>query len=112
VGNQVYYFSEKWKNYLGYGGNEINNTLDAFINLIHSSEKEKVVKKLNRYISSHFGSYEDVFRMKCNDGSYKWILSKGKAIWNVEGKVIRVAGSHTDIYLVNQLQKKKLKNCS
>jgi len=65
--------------------------------LIHSSEKEKVVKRLNRYISSHFGSYEDVFRMKCNDGSYKWILSKGKAIWNVEGKVIRVAGSHTDI---------------
>ncbi|KOA19748.1 cyclic di-GMP phosphodiesterase Gmr [Clostridium homopropionicum DSM 5847] len=97
VEKQIYYFSEKWKNYLGYEENEINNTFHAFINLIHSSEKEQVIKKLNKYILSQIGSYEDVFRMKCKDGSYKWILSKGKAIWNVEGKVIRVAGSHTDI---------------
>jgi diguanylate cyclase (GGDEF) domain len=35
--------------------------------------------------------------MRCKDGNYKWILSKGKAIWNSQGKAIRVAGSFTDI---------------
>lgn len=97
VENHVYYFSDKWKNYLGYEQNEINNTFDAFINLIHFRERDHVLKKLKDYISSQIGSYEDVFRMECKDGSYKWMLSKGKAIWDEEGKVIRVAGSHTDI---------------
>ena len=71
VENHVYYFSDKWKNYLGYEQNEINNTFDAFINLIHFRERDHVLKKLKDYISSQIGSYEDVFRMECKDGSYK-----------------------------------------
>ena len=38
------------------------------------------------------------FRMRCKDGQYKWILSRGQALWDDQGKAIRMAGSHSDIH--------------
>jgi PAS domain S-box-containing protein len=35
--------------------------------------------------------------MRCKDGTYKWILSRGKALLNEAGEAIRVVGVHTDI---------------
>jgi diguanylate cyclase (GGDEF)-like protein/PAS domain S-box-containing protein len=97
VENDIHYFSPKWKNYLGYREDELDNTFNTWVSLLHPDEKEFAVRKIKDYILSKSGSYENVYRMICKDGQYKWILSKGKAIWNAEGKVIRVAGSHTDI---------------
>ncbi len=97
VENHIYYFSAKWKNYLGYEEYEIDNTFRAWLNLLHPDEKKDAIGKVSQYIKFKRDVYEDVYRMRCKDGSYKWILSKGKAIWSEDGKIIRVAGSHTDI---------------
>ena len=36
--------------------------------------------------------------MKCKDGSYKWILDRGRIIsWTEDGKPLRIVGTHTDI---------------
>ncbi len=97
IENKVYYFSPKWKDYLGYQEEEINNTFMGWIALLHPEEKKEVIRKIREYINRKEGSYEDVYRMRCKCGSYKWVLSKGKAIWNEAGRVARIAGSHTDI---------------
>src|ERR1019366_3121085 len=36
-------------------------------------------------------------RMHCKDGTYRWMLSRGLAVWNETGDAIRIAGSLTDI---------------
>jgi len=41
--------------------------------------------------------FEVEFRMKCKDNTYKWIQSRGKAIFNDNNEPVRMAGSHTDI---------------
>ncbi|WP_070000342.1 putative bifunctional diguanylate cyclase/phosphodiesterase [Cellulosilyticum sp. I15G10I2] len=97
VENHIYYFSQRWKTYLGYEADELDNTFKAWIDLIHPDEKKDALNRVRHYIRSKEDSYEDVYRMRCKDGSYRWILSKGKAIWNPKGRLIRVAGSHTDI---------------
>lgn len=97
IKNDIHYVSPKWKTYLGYCENELGNNFDTWANLLHPDEKESVISKVDNYILSKTGSYENVYRMLCKDGNYKWILSKGKAIWNSEGKAIRLAGSFTDI---------------
>ncbi|WP_238881931.1 GGDEF domain-containing phosphodiesterase [Clostridium sp. YIM B02551] len=97
IENGVYFFSEKWKNYLGYEKNEISNNFDAWVYLIHPDEREDVIEKINEYLSSREGPYESIYRMKSKNGEYRWILSKGKGIWTKEGRPVRVAGSHADI---------------
>lgn len=95
--NNIVYFSPKWKKYLGYKDKEIENTYDAWENLLHPEEKVHVSLKIKEYILAKKGSYENTYRMRCKNGEYKWILSKGNAIRNDDGKVVRIAGSHTDI---------------
>ncbi|WP_326514306.1 EAL domain-containing protein [Clostridium intestinale] len=96
IENQVY-FSALWKSYLGYEDDEIKNTYTEWVNLLHPEERDEVTLKINNYTLSKEGSYENTYRMRCKNGEYKWIFSKGKAIRNEERKVIRIAGSHTDI---------------
>lgn len=97
IENNIYYFSPKWKSYLGYNDNEISNTFEAWRDLLYLEDKNDAISKINDYISSNSNSYENTYRIVCKNGDYKWILSKAKAIRNIEGKIIRIAGSHTDI---------------
>ena len=53
-------------------------------------------------IEKHFRGKTDVYvsehRVLCKDGTYKWILDRGKVITRTEdGKPLRVIGTHTDI---------------
>ena len=41
--------------------------------------------------------YVSEYRMRCRDGSYRWVLARGQAVWDEQGKPLRMAGSHTDI---------------
>lgn len=97
VEKDIYYLSAKWKSYLGYEDNEIENTFYGFINIVHPNDKEEVVSRIEAYISGKINSYESIYRMICKNGEEKWILSKAKVIKDSKGKNTRMAGSHTDI---------------
>lgn len=92
-----YYFSEKWINYLGYEKNELGNNFNDWKKLLHPDEIKEVAERVENYIQSKQGIYESNYRMKCKDGNYIFVLSKGRALWDENGKAIRMAGSHTDI---------------
>ncbi|MBZ4667805.1 MAG: diguanylate cyclase/phosphodiesterase with sensor(s) [Defluviitaleaceae bacterium] len=105
----IFYISPKWKTYLGYEVDEIDDTHEAWRDLLHPDDKNKGISKFYAYIQSPKGSYEHVNRVRCKDGSYKWILTRAKAIKSEDGKVIRVAGSLIDITKVKRLEEKMQK---
>ena len=102
IKNNIHYLSSRWKKHFGYDDEELRNKIETWIDLIHSEDKEEALKKVESYMSSRSGLYKNTYRLRCKDGSYRWVLSKGKAIWNKEGEAIRFAGSHTDI--TNQIE--------
>lgn len=100
----VYYFSIEWKGVLGYDENELNKTIETWRDLLHPDDRIEANNILDQYLESKGGVYECTYRLRCKDGKYRWILSRGKGVWDKEGHPVRIAGSHTDITEQMQLE--------
>lgn len=83
---------------LNFNGNEkIEMTFEIWKQNLHPEEREAVVARLNNYLESGEGVYKDTYRVWQEGEGYNWILSRGQAIWNKNGRPLRIAGSNTDI---------------
>lgn len=95
--NEVF-FSTRWKNMLGYNDDEIENKFDVWKELIFSEDIEAVFKNFNKFLNSTDGLYQAEYRLRCKDGSYAWILARGKAMTrDNNGRPLRCIGTHKDI---------------
>jgi len=91
------FLSKRWKEILGYKENELLNSYDTWEQLLHPDDRDNNLSKLKKHLGKKTSHYQVEFRLKCKNGKYKWILTRGKAIFNNEGKAYRMAGSITDI---------------
>ncbi len=95
--NKVF-FSHQWKAMLGYDDNEIGNELSEWEKRVHPEDLDYVHNEINKHFNGEIPIYQSEHRMMCKDGTYKWILDRGKVISrSEEGKPLRVIGTHTDI---------------
>lgn len=94
--NEVF-FSRRWKEMLGFGEAEISNTLEEWSKRVHPDDLGWVTKVIQNHFAQKTPFYTSEHRVLCKDGSYKWILDRGQALWDEAGNVIRMIGSHTDI---------------
>jgi PAS domain S-box-containing protein len=94
--NEVF-FSFRWKEMLGFEDWEIGNHLDEWSKRVHPDDLGWVTEAVRDHFAKKTPFYITEHRMKCKDGSYKWILDRGQALWDDEGNVVRMAGSHTDV---------------
>ena len=95
--NEVF-FSPMWIEMLGYDKDEIKGSLEEWDKRIYPEDKEKVYKDVNNHIEGKTKFYRNEHRVLCKDGSYKWILDRGKITeYSEEGKPLRMIGTHSDI---------------
>jgi two-component system sensor histidine kinase/response regulator len=94
--NRVRY-SPRWKATLGYDEDEIGDTLDDFRRLVLPEDRQITTEALRRHVETG-APFEPEVRMRCKDGSIKWILGRGRIIaWTQEGRPLRIIGTQTDI---------------
>lgn len=95
--NKVF-FSKRWKEMLGFQEDEISDDLFEWDKRIHPEDKEAVYADLNKHLNGETPFFQNEHRLQCKDGSYKWILDRGKVIsWTEDHQPLRVVGTHTDI---------------
>ncbi|MEC4815711.1 MAG: ATP-binding protein, partial [Scytonema sp. PMC 1069.18] len=94
--NEVFY-SVRWKEMLGYEDHEISNHVDEWSNRVHPDDLEWVMQVIQDHFDQKTPFYISEHRVRCKDGSYKWILDRGQALWDEDDNVVRMVGSHTDI---------------
>jgi PAS domain S-box-containing protein len=92
------YFSKLWKEMLGYREEEIENTFSAWEALIHPEDRKMALDLVDDYLAGNVPEYRLEHRLRCKDGSYRWILSRGACIKDHEGKTVRFTGWHIDIH--------------
>ena len=98
AGTNRAYFSPTWKEMLGYAPDEVGDGIEEWDGRIHPEDRDAVYEDLNRHLSGEAPFYENVHRLRCKDGSYKFILDRGRVIERGEdGGPLRVVGTHTDM---------------
>jgi PAS domain S-box-containing protein len=96
VTNEMY-FSPRWKEMIGYDDGEISNTFNEWASRVHPDDQEHAIAVVNAYLEGKSPVYELEHRLRHKNGTYRWILARGAALRDPEGRPHRMSGSHTDL---------------
>ena len=91
------YLSSRWKEMLGYGAPELSNSPHEWFERVHPDDLPKLQVALGTHPADCDTHFANEHRMRHRDGSYRWMLSRGLAICDKDGRALRIAGSLTDI---------------
>ncbi|HEY0943843.1 MAG TPA: PAS domain S-box protein [Opitutaceae bacterium] len=92
------FFSRQWKAMLGHDDHELQNRLEEWESRLHPDDRDAAIAAVERYLGGHASVYESVYRLRCKDGSYRWILDRGKIIARTpDRRPLRMIGTHADI---------------
>lgn len=103
--NNEVFFSSQWKKMLGYKEDEIVDTPEMFFGLIHPEDREKTQNAVSDHLKHTTDFYSAQLRLLCKDGTYKWILSRGKALFDEQNNPLRMIGSHVDISYQKEIER-------
>jgi chemotaxis protein methyltransferase CheR len=90
------FYSDRYREILGYSSEEFPGTIDSFRSLLHFEDAEAIWAAIQRHLQERV-PYKVEYRLRTKSGEYLWFLARGQAIWNTEGKAIRMSGSVQDI---------------
>ena len=76
--------------------------MTTFWKNVHPEDRPRVLKAFRDYIDGKAERYREEFRFRHKNCTYRWILARGVAIFDNNGKAYRLSGSHTDITLMKK----------
>jgi diguanylate cyclase (GGDEF)-like protein/PAS domain S-box-containing protein len=91
------YFSPRWSSMLGFDEGEIGNTLEEWFGRVHPQDLSHLQIAIGRHIDGNTSHFECEYRIRHSNKEYLWVLCRGLAVRDSEGKAYRMAGSQTDI---------------
>ncbi|MBN2656344.1 MAG: PAS domain S-box protein [Spirochaetales bacterium] len=90
------YFSPRYYTMLGYEPGELPMHFDTWADLLHPDNKD-VIEIIHEHVKKA-EPFTREFRLRCKDGTYKWIRGQGKSYdLDRNGQPARVVGIHIDI---------------
>ena len=97
VPNHQIYFSPEWKDQLGYRADELSDRVEEWEGRMHPDDRTRVFSHIEDQLRGSASTYEDEFRLRHKNGSYRWMYSRAELIRDAAGTPERMAGCHVDI---------------
>lgn len=91
------YFSRRCELILGYEDQELPHEFQVWESHLHPAEREHALATVRDYLEGRTAEYELEHRLRHKDGSYRWILARGAAVFDEHGQPYRMLGSLLDI---------------
>ncbi|WP_163399376.1 PAS domain-containing sensor histidine kinase [Flavobacterium fluviatile] len=85
------------ENVFGYMPAEVGATSKWWFDKIHPEDSIRMSVKLYSFIEQKTEKWQDQYRFRCADGSYKYVLDRGFLLKDENGKAIRMIGAIQDI---------------
>ena len=91
-------YSDRFKELLGYNLSTKSEEMGHWCELLHPDDRDEVLLRVGAHLESQI-PFDDEFRLRTADGGYRWFVGRGQAIWDDQGRPIRMKGSVVDITL-------------
>ena len=107
------WYSRGWKAILGYTESELSDRIEEAYTRVHPDDLAYVRATMQAHFEGRTDSYEVEHRLRCKDGSWKWVLSRGKVVMrDAAGYATRMVGTTTDITTTRSLTEQLQRNIS
>ena len=91
-------FSKRYKELYGYDEHELADGVRPWDDRVHPDDVAQVLADRDAYFDGSRPNYTNERRMRCKDGSWKWVLSRGMVVSrDAQGRPLRMIGTHSDI---------------
>ncbi len=92
------FYSATWKAMIGYQEHEFPDTHEAWVEHIHPEDRARVLESVAAHFAGRTKTHEAEYRLRSKDGSYRWVLGRGRVITRAaDGRPLRAVGTHTDV---------------
>lgn len=103
------HYSEMWCQILGYTRAEMGDALESWLGLVHPDDRDRAQNADLDHIAGKTPFFEEQFRMRHKDGSWVWILDRGRVITrDADGRPTRMIGTHIDITSQKEAEQEQL----
>lgn len=90
--------SATWSQLLGYPAGAGEEELGTWESMLHPEDRADVLSRLEACERGETDVYEAEYRLRCRDGSYRWVLSRGRVVdRGADGRARRMIGAITDM---------------
>jgi len=107
--NRMFY-SSRWKAMLGLSEEIVDDSIDVWMERVHSEDKEILKSTIDAHLDDDTSYLACEHRLLHHDGTYRWMLVRGLAVRNEDGKATRIAGSLSDISETKRAEHQLLKD--
>lgn len=91
-------FSMRYKEMHGFSDEDIAANTEAWQQRIYPDDRALVAADVQACLDGNTASYSNEHRIRCKDGSIKWVLARGMVVSrDGNGQPLRMIGTHTDI---------------
>jgi len=97
--------SARCKALYGYEPDELPDSPAVLDSLTHPDDKPAMLAAREAHFSGKAERYVNEHRLRCKDGRWKWVLTRGLVISrDAMGRPLRMVGTHTDITAAKQAE--------
>jgi PAS domain S-box-containing protein len=91
------YFSPRWKEMHGFLESDRPEPTKEWATRIHPEDRPRVMDALERCRTGTETHFYEEYRIRRKDGTYMWVLDQGLAVFNDQGRAVRMIGAESDI---------------
>jgi diguanylate cyclase (GGDEF)-like protein/PAS domain S-box-containing protein len=91
------YFSDRWASLLGVPRERLMPHFSEWMSRVHPDEQMRVGQELRTHLEGLSPTWETEHRIRHTDGHYRWVLARGMAKRDEQGRPQRLAGSLADV---------------
>jgi diguanylate cyclase (GGDEF)-like protein/PAS domain S-box-containing protein len=93
----VVFFSASWREMLGLDAQAGEGPPDEWLGRVHPLERDGLLGAIEAAGTSGSGEVRHEYRIRHADGTYRWVLTRGRAYPDSTGRMMRISGLQSDV---------------